>query len=160
MLHSWLSRELCYGYDKNSTGPRAKNLNHIRLPLKFLVLKDKTTNEYITDPNKIKPILRKRIKTFVSDPTMLDLSFSRARQADDNYSFHVFAEKITNHENFGPHVHGELRELVKDTPFDVGVGNIFADERGNAVIIDTEYKGITTGDAEQKLKLLPGASLW
>ncbi len=139
-----------YTYTKLYETIKAKNLNHIQLPLKFLIVKDKKTDTYITDPNKIKPILSKRIKTFISDPTMLELNFLLDDQADD-YSFHIVAEKIINHKILSPAAFQELEVLVEEAPFDVGYDNIFADEQGNAVIIDTEYKGATPRDATQKL---------
>ncbi len=140
-----------YTYTKIYETIKAKNLNHIRLPLKFLIMKDKKTDTYITDPNKIKEVLRKRIKTFVFDPTMLELSFLLDDQ-DDDYSFHIVAERVIDHKILSSAAFQDLELLVEDAPFDIGYDNIFADEQGDAVIIDTEYKGTRPDEAKAKLK--------
>ena len=131
-----------YTYTKIYQTIKDKNLNHIRLPLKFLVLKDKKTDTYITDPKKIKPILSKKIKAFVSTQTMLRLSFL-LDALDDDYNFCIFAEKIASHKSLSLAAFQELEVLVEDAPFDVGWDNIFADEHGDAVVIDTRVQGNT-----------------
>jgi hypothetical protein len=62
------------------------------------------------------------------------------------YDLLVFAERKVNYKKFNASAAQELQLLVKKAPFDISCpenrgGNIFADANGDAVIVDTEFKG-------------------
>lgn len=57
------------------------------------------------------------------------------------YDFVIFAERQPWGIGFSRQAMDELAELIKDAPFDIGYDNIFSDHNGDAVIIDTEFKG-------------------
>lgn len=124
----------------------SKKLSHIRLPIKFLVIRNEQTNEYITDKQSIAPLIDKHmtIELDYADPVYGTLMCTGPLFLDpeDTYDTTILAEKITNSEKtLNDNAFDELKQLVQDAPFDIGYANIFTDENGDAIIIDTEFKG-------------------
>lgn len=71
----------------------------------------------------------------------------------EKYNFVIFAQKMNDCGILSKEAKEDLIKLVGSwVPFDVGFNNIFSDKEGNAVIIDTEYKGESSTDSVKKLK--------
>ena len=117
-----------------------KNLSHIHLPKKILVIKDNETGTYLTGEAASKLLdhmMLTIINNYEAQIKIHYLLFDQAR-----YDFRIFAEKYPlSRTPFSRETLHELVQLVKEAPFDVGYDNIFSDANGDAVIIDTEDKG-------------------
>lgn len=117
-----------------------KGLSHVRLPLKILVIKDRKTGNYITGEAALK-ILDGIVNIHLAS-IGVGMCLDIAYYGRDDYEFFILAHK---------QIHGkvplskialeQLAELIKEAPFDLGYDNIFSDSDGDAVIIDTEFKG-------------------
>jgi len=126
-----------------------KNLTHVRLPQKFLILFDKETNNYIAS-EKSREIID-GILNFSIEPFETHINIT----CGTKYDLKIFAQKEDNHYYFNTTAQKELFTLCEEAPFDVGYDNIFADNKGNAVIIDTEFKGESARQAYPKLNRYP-----
>lgn len=136
-----------FTYAKLDQVIKEKKLSHIHLPRKFLMIKDKNTNTYITDIHKASSIIEETMHPYGDSLLRLKLEFD-----SDRYELHIFAEKKVNAAApLNDNAYRELEELVKEAPFDVGYDNIFTDALGDAVIIDTEYKGESAESALPKI---------
>jgi hypothetical protein len=121
-----------------------KNLIHIRLPIKFLFIKDKQTNQYVS-AQKALSLIDDLFKICMMN-TQLTIEL-----ISDRYSIDIFAKKEASEgKGFSKATMEELFTLCKEAPFDIGYDNIFWDINGDAIIIDTEHKGES---AEHCLKL-------
>lgn len=123
-----------------------KKLSHVKLPAKFLVIKDYATFDYITDKQAISLLLDKHMTVQLDlhgkDALTLALRGPYFIDPEDRYAIVLFAEKITpSGKPLNNKALDELKQLIEAAPFDVGYGNIFTDENGDAIIIDTEFKG-------------------
>lgn len=133
-----------------------KKLSHIRLPLKFLVIQNEQTKEYITDKQIIEPLIDKHM-TIELDYIMpkwgtLKCTGPLFLDPEDTYNTALLAEKITDSgKTLNDDAFDELKQLVQEAPFDIGYGNIFIDTKGDAIIIDTEFKGEPTESCIAKL---------
>lgn len=126
---------------------KEKNLTNVRLPRKVLVIQNRKTGEYISSkkaPEIIDTILKLCISPFNGDVVI--------NYDDTTYELRIFAQKEKNDGDFNITAWNQLVTLCKEAPFDIGYGNIFADDKGNAIIIDTEFKGEPTEDACPKLQ--------
>jgi len=116
-----------------------KKLSHVRLPIKLLAVKNERTDKYIFDSSMIESILDEGMKVRVRLPSQLEAHLDFY---SDDYRLVVFAHRQEKNKiGLSPAALTDLNELVKEVPFDVGYDNIFSDSNGDAVIIDTEYKG-------------------
>jgi hypothetical protein len=114
------------------------------VPLKYVFIKDKTTGEYLSREEALK-LIDDRLKVCV------DLFIGYAIElVTDRYEIEVFAtrEKCEGR-GFSQVTMDELFTLCREAPFDIGYDNIFWDTNGDAVIIDTEYKGSSVSDCEK-----------
>jgi hypothetical protein len=127
-----------------------KKLSHVKLPRKILVIKNRINGQYIS--SKITPdIINKLLKLKASVLYPFNVTVIEDT-IDSDYELIIYAEKIKNHEvRFNDEAKSELITLVKEAPFDIGFGNIFTDSNGDAVIIDTEYKGEVSEHSVKKL---------
>jgi hypothetical protein len=127
-----------------------KKLSHVKLPRKILVIKNRINGQYIS--SKITPdIINKLLKLKASVLYPFNVTVIEDT-IDSDYELIIYAEKIKNHEvRFNDEAKSELITLVKEDPFDIGFGNIFTDSNGDAVIIDTEYKGEVSEHSVKKL---------
>jgi len=124
-----------------------KKLTHVRLPKKVLVVYDRSTHEYLSYESALN-IIDKVIKAqaFATTAMVHIVNISK------NYDFIIFAQKEKNAGCFSQETMQELEELCEEAPFDVGYDNIFGDQCGDAVIIDTEFKGEPASSCIPKLK--------
>jgi hypothetical protein len=60
-------------------------------------------------------------------------------------------EKINEKVPFNVAAQNELKQLINEVPFDVGYDNIFSDKNGDAIIVDTEFKGEGSDRSIKKL---------
>ncbi len=128
---------------------KEKNLTHIRLPIKFLCFKDVQSGEYVIGQEALN-ILDNALKICLHP----DFSFS-ILFVSDKYRMEIFASKEKKEGNgLSKMAMDELFTLCKEAPFDIGYDNIFWDIKGDAIIIDTEYKGESVHDC-QKLNRYP-----
>ena len=136
-----------FTYTKLEQVIKEKHLTHVRLPLiKILVIVDKRTGKYISSkesPEIIDTILKVYFNTFLDVVTI--------GYDDTRYNLIVFAQKEINQGGFNKAAQKELSILCEEAPFDVGYDNIFANDKGDAIIIDTEFKGESAKTACQKL---------
>jgi hypothetical protein len=123
-----------------------KNLTHVRLPRKFLIILDKKTNRYISSEKS--PEIIDTVLKFCINPISQRIGID---DYDTRYDLKIFAQKEYNAGNFNTAAEKELLMLCKEAPFDVGYDNIFSDNEGNAIIIDTEFKGEPANQACPKL---------
>jgi len=115
-----------------------KNLAHVHLPNKIIAIRT-SNNSFVTSEDAEK--ILNEIIILTAYKTSSDISLKLADDSKD-YSLVVFAERKRNYDGpFNKKARKELKKLIKEAPFDVGHGNIFVDENGDAIIIDTEYKG-------------------
>lgn len=122
-----------------------KNLTHVKLPKKILVIQDKKTKNYIS--SKKSPEIIDDILQFSINPgANININYD-----DTKYNLIIFAQKKWNAGSFNVAARKELSMLCEEAPFDVGYYNIFSDKKGNAVIIDTEFKGEPAEHACPKL---------
>lgn len=129
-----------FTYIKIAKAIKDMKLRHVRLPLKFLAIKQSETNSYITNKEEATVILKNIIKAFVGPST--SLNFFISDYSENKYQLLVFAQKIQDGSTkLSKEAREDLEKLIKAAPFDIGQDNIFSDDEGNAIIIDTEYKG-------------------
>ncbi|HLW72940.1 MAG TPA: hypothetical protein VKR54_02735 [Candidatus Babeliales bacterium] len=126
-----------------------KNLTHIRLPLKFLLIEDIETGEYVSTEEALR-LIDSLLKIY------LDHNEGSTRiiieNMSDRYEFHIFAKRETiKGKGFSKATMEQLFTLCEEAPFDIGYDNIFWDAKGDATIIDTEHKGEPARDC-YKLK--------
>jgi hypothetical protein len=118
-----------------------KNLTHIRLPIKFLFIKDKQTGQYVPT-QKALSLINDILKICVMSNTQFTIE-----PMSNRYSIDIFAKKeAIEGKGFSKVTMEELSMLCKEAPFDIGFDNIFWDIAGDAVIIDTEHKRETKRD--------------
>jgi hypothetical protein len=124
-----------------------KKLSHIHLPLKILVIEDKKTGQCV-ESQKASQLLDDMIKIFVL-PSKIE---TRMHCYSSDYKVHIYAVRQVRHKvPLSQEAQDELKELVAEAPFDVGYDNIFSDANGDAVIIDTEFKGEPADSSVAKL---------
>ena len=154
-----------------------KSLTHVRLPKKRLLIKDKVAKKYLTGKPAM-DILDGMVKIFAVDikPPRVQINFESPREkieldektkelnkrlglGEEDYELReryepiVFPQFIRNTGMpFNKDALRELEILVNEAPFDIGFDNIFSDENGNAIIIDTEFKGESAEESVAKLK--------
>lgn len=122
-----------------------EKLSHIHLPSKFLAIRKKDYTFAIAE--EAEKILDEIIKLEIDKLLQPSLKYS------DDYTLFIFAEFKQNHKRpFNEEARKELKKLAKKAPFDTGIDNIFTDENGDAIIIDTEFKGETKKGCLNKLK--------
>lgn len=114
-----------------------KKLSHIRLPLKCLVIHDKISDRDITG-SEAYHILDTMLKVCIGGTKK---GLAHISLVSEQYEFRVWAHRQPRPtRKLSEKAMEELSILVQHAPFDVGYDNIFADENGDAIIIDTEYK--------------------
>lgn len=112
-----------------------KNLSHVHLPLKILVIKDLKTGKYITGQTASK-ILDDLIKIFIFDTSAIE---AKIHYYSEDYQLVVLAKRQAKREfNCSQATYNDLRKLISEAPFDIGYDNIFSDSNRDAIIIDTE----------------------
>lgn len=139
-----------FTYSKLEQVIKEKYLTHVRLPLKILVIQDKNTGKYISSKESPE-IIDTILKVYFND--LLDIvaiGYDNTR-----YNLIVFAQEEINEGGFNRAAREELSILCKEVPFDVGYDNIFANDKGDAVIVDTEFKGEQANTACSKLDRYP-----
>lgn len=125
-----------------------EKLTHVHLPFKALIVKDKTTDTPL-NYHDASVALDKAVHVYVNFYSHVDLSLD---YHSDRYKIVIWAEKKKRHNvPFNAMASKELVHLIKKAPFDVGHDNIFADPHGDAVIIDTEFRGEPTDSSIAKL---------
>lgn len=126
-----------------------EKLSHIHLPRKILVIKNRKTGQYT--PSKSAPdIIDNILKVYVCEIGKVRV---KVDAESDDYELIIFAHKETNSpKKLNEDVRKELIKLVTEAPFDVGNDNIFRDENGDAMIIDTEFKGESAEHTVPKLQ--------
>lgn len=118
-----------------------KQLTHVRLPLKVLRIKNAQTKEYVTAENALK-IVDNDLKVCLHDDFTFSIQFMSTA-----YQMEIFASKEKKEgKGLSKAAMEELIILCNEAPFDIGYDNIFWDAHGNAIIIDTEYKGAQVHD--------------
>jgi len=136
-----------FTYVKLRQAIKNEKLSHVYLPAKFLGIRKKDGT--FATGEEAEKILEEIIKLEIGKPPFIK---ARLNYSGD-YTLFVFAERKQNHRrSFNQEARKELKKLVKKVPFDVGYGNIFVDENGDAVIIDTEFKGESKKSSLNKLK--------
>lgn len=153
-----------YTYTKLKKVIEQKRLSHVHLPIKYLAIKDNKTGEYITDKKIIASILDEYLKLYIPFmPTSSTLRWNGPYVLDPHNYWHydavIFAEKIDHSaQPLNSDAFEQLQQLVENAPFDIGYGNIFSDDHGDAVIIDTEFKGEPSDSSKAKLHRYPHSS--
>lgn len=131
-------------------------LSHLHLTRRKILAIRHTNPEDIHNPylshDQAIHLLDKNLKIHISanPPQILEIGY------DEQYNFAIFAYKETNSDiplSFG--AYNELKILLSKAPFDVGVNNIFSDPNGDAIIIDTEFKGGSSKEGITKLGRYP-----
>jgi hypothetical protein len=144
--HYVLSRILTY--TKLQQVMHDEKLSHIHLPLKVIFVKNKTTEKYLGYQESLL-IVDKIINPTCLSSYNVDINISDVTK---EYALVIFAEKKINHNvPFNAESSKELVQLIKKAPFDVGYDNILSDANGDAVIIDTEFKGEPADKSIKKL---------
>jgi hypothetical protein len=133
---------------------REKKLTHVHLPKKFLIIKESFRREYKGRYLSIKEseeVIDRILKLFVYPSLSLELGYE-----ESYYHFYIFAEKQKKEIGKGLNklAMRDLKILCNESPFDIGYDNIFWDSKGDAIIIDTEYKGVNVKDCA-KLQRYP-----
>ncbi len=119
---------------------KEKNLVHVKLPQKYVYIKDAVTGEYLSREQAEK-VIDNALKACISDDLSCGIDFT-----SDRYKLEIFASREKSEgKGLSKATVDELFVLCKEAPFDIGNDNIFWDAKGDAIIIDTEYKGSTTG---------------
>ncbi len=135
---------------------KEKQFTHIRLPLKVLIVKDKDTSLYLNHQEALLT-LNTVMKVYINSSEILDVAVD---YYSNMYELFIYAEKISNRMGerksknlplFNTEASGELKQLITEVPIDMGYNNIFADENGDAIIIDTEFKGDSAEESLGKL---------
>lgn len=132
---------------------KEKNLIHIKLPHKILMVWDNKTKSYL-ERNKVAEVIDSSITIGIYEFELFYINTNFDKMSKDQ-EFVLFASK---EECEGPGLNKqameELRILFQNAPFDVGFDNIFWNKKGDAIIIDTEYKGTPVRDID-KLRRYP-----
>lgn len=131
-----------YTYAKLERVIQEKKLSHIHLPLKVIVLQDRKSGKYITG-QRASGLLDNLIKMFTLGPSggigEVEASIS---YLENKYKLFILAHvQVPSRGELSQAALNDLVVLIKAAPFDLGYGNIFSDSNGDAVIIDTEFKG-------------------
>lgn len=125
-----------------------EKLTHIHVPFKALIVKDKKTGASLNYHDASR-VLDDIVHIYVNFYRHVDLSLD---SYSDQYKIVMWAEKKKRQNvPFNLAASKELIQLIKKAPFDVGDDNIFADAHGDAVIIDTEFKGEPANSSIAKL---------
>ena len=135
-----------FTYAKLEQTIKRKNLTHVRLPQKFLIIQDNETNTYVSSeksPKIIDDILKIQINSYGAEITIDNYN--------TRYKLIIFAQKEKNAGKLNKVAEEELISLCQEAPFDIGYDNIFADNKGNAIIIDTEFFGESAKNSCSKL---------
>jgi hypothetical protein len=112
-----------------------KDLTHIRLPIKFLFIKDTQANQYVST-KKALSLIDDILKICVISDTQFTIE-----PMSDRYTVDIFAKRETKKgKGFSKATMDELLILCQEAPFDIEFDSIFWDIKGDAVIIDTEHK--------------------
>ncbi len=128
------------------------NLTDVQLPSKFFTVKDKKTNNYLFG-EAANAAIDDQIKIFLNSTDNLKAFIGYLRD-NKKYEFSVVAEEKTPTKNrLNETAREQLIALVKQAPFDMGYDNIFVDDQGRAIIIDTEYHGEGVTGSLKKLEL-------
>ncbi|HEV2916270.1 MAG TPA: hypothetical protein VGW78_00830 [Candidatus Babeliales bacterium] len=131
---------------------KKKNLSHVFLPLKLLVVRDRITRKYMEYQEALS-FLDNTIKKTCTQLMFLEVMVEYCPDSSDNYDLLVLAKKQTRYKTtLTKEAFADLQELIKEAPFDVGYANIFSDVNGNAIIVDTEFKGEPATTSITKLK--------
>ncbi|MFA6066284.1 MAG: hypothetical protein WC707_03810 [Candidatus Babeliaceae bacterium] len=126
-----------------------ENLTHVRLPFKMLLIQDKLTGNYVARKCAL-DILNDITKIMILSPSDLE---TKIDYYSDTHELHVFAQKKERVKNpLNNQAFGELKALIQKAPFDVGDDNIFSDNNGDAIIIDTEFMGESAKSSLAKLE--------
>lgn len=126
-----------------------KQLHHVRLPIKRIFIQDKTTGKYLPKV-EASMIVDDALKICVRHRLACKILF-----VSDKYDLKIFASKEkTEGKGLSKAAQQELFVLCEEAPFDIGDDNIFWDAKGDAIIIDTEYKDMSVHDC-QKIKRYP-----
>lgn len=113
-------------------------ITHVHLPDKVLIVKDKATNSIVSN-NEAASVLDSIVNMYANYASHVDINIGYYSK---DYVLSIWAERKKNHPiPFTVETSKELVQLTKKAPFDVGCTNIFSDENGDAIIIDTENKG-------------------
>lgn len=139
-----------FTYTKLAQIIEEEGLSHVRLPQKNLIIKDKKTGDLIQGEKALK-IIDETIKIGLcgkGNPFAIFIS-----DWSDKYVLKILAERIKrSNAELSSKAYNELKILVSKAPFDIGHDNIFIDDNGDAVIIDTEYKGESAEHSLEKLQ--------
>lgn len=126
-------------------------LNRIKLPRKALLIWDIKANQYVS-AQASSDLLDKLLKITAWEVDPLKVSIGMDEAYENHYEFVILAERAKNARiNFSDDTRDQLKILLTEAPFDVGYDNIFSDDEGNAIIIDTEFKGESSERSIQKL---------
>lgn len=153
ILSSFIKKEKpnrIFTYEKLKQVIKDKNLDHIKLPRKVLLIKEKRTGEYVSH-QLASDIIERELKITARNlfPLKVDINLNDL----DKYEVDIFAERINSSGGkFDAITCNQLKQLVISAPFDVGYTNIFKGANGDAIIIDTEYRGEPASSSEEKLK--------
>jgi len=139
-----------FTYAKLQQVIKKKNLSHVRLPRKMLPIEDRNTYPYkCLSYEAASKLIDAGLKVYAKSNGCLDIKF------EFDLFPHSYLELVAHREKDHQRplsveaVH-DLEEIFNDIVFDfgdnLGKKNIFSDENGDAVIIDTEYFG-TFGSA-------------
>ena len=155
-LDNKFNRLFTYAYLRSVI--KAENLTHILLPQKILVIQDKNTELYMSNKEAQK-IIDDTLKIYVYssswDTWSNEVSFAILFNSDQ-YELKFFAHKEAKAgRGLSASAWVQLGTLCKKAPFDVGDDNIFWNTKGDAIIIDTEYRGETVKSACPKLYRYP-----
>lgn len=125
-----------------------KKLLHIFLPQKYLLIFDKKANRYLSNKEAAE-VINKNLKEYVNHADRIDIDFDNK---EGQYEPIIMASKEQNAlVRWNKPAHEELKILCRESPFDIGHNNIFSTPEGDAIIIDTEFKGETVRDCDEKL---------
>lgn len=128
-----------------------EKLSHVHLPLKICVIKNETTNLHVHS-QEAAHILDNAVHFFSRKRSVVNVEIDFL----EPYQMCIFAEKKKNHKiSFTAEVMKQLVRLIQKAPFDIGYDNIFSDANGDAVIIDTEFKGEPADSSIAKLGRYP-----
>jgi hypothetical protein len=138
-----------FTYAKLQQVIKQKKLLRVHLPRKVLAIKDKETGCWLTK-NTASLLLEELICLVIenSEDPKIKIDYDEFGK----FGFYIFAEKQPRSEApLSEEALKQLIELIKEAPFDIGFDNIFTNENGDAVIIDTEFKGEPATDCIRKL---------
>lgn len=131
---------------------KSEKFKHIKLPKKELMIRDVQTDQYLSRNNSLE-FLYNNVALFAEIPSGLIYAGIRPEALANKHELVVFAQRIEKGDwRISKQAREELYKLLEFAPFDIGEDNIFADENGDAIIIDTEYKGENSERSIEKLK--------